>query len=657
MQFSFTIQDQTGSNADLIPLIASTLPTAGTILSGYLAGTATTNVAVYINTSTPRAGAAPATTVYVETINGIDIFQSGAARELIDGNDGGVTTNIVIHVNPDYLRSIVQFDASLNASNQSPSRVDFVSTIEHELIHGFAFTGYRDGTTGALPGSYETPFDRYVDAASFTFGGPWTLASLGSPVPLTHGNIYHYGNQSDLNSEIVQTGIMNGLVFYTGRRYSVQLQDIVMMLDSDVPLQATLGTSSNDVIAVGANHIALGGAGDDWVTGGSGADLLSGGIGNDILAGGSGRDALHGGPGFDVVTYQTLTMGVTANLTNQVLNAGGATGDVYTSIEGLIGTNFADSLVGDSGDNVLTGSMGDDTLRGDAGNDTAIYASHRSQYDVLSSNGSLIVAGGSDGFDQVQSVERISFSNLTLTAFPSSHNYIASYDDLIVLIGNNSGAGFDHFLRYGYAEGRHVTFNGLQYIASYSDLANSFGVSNDLGAQHFIQYGRNEGRHTSFVSLEYIASYSDLMSSLGADVERGAAHFIQWGRSEGRSTSFNALEYVASYGDLINSIGADDNEGAEHFIQYGRFEGRGVTFDGLKYIASYGDLIISLGANENRGASHFIQWGSLEGRTATFDPAAYLANYADLQAAYGSNLEAAAIHYITYGFHEGRDWT
>lgn len=656
MQFSFTIQDQTGSNADLIPLIASTIPTAGTILSGYLAGTATTNVAVYINTNPPRAAGGPVVIVYVGTVNGIDIFQSGAARELIDGNDGGVTSNVVIEVNPEFLRSGVQFDASLNASNQSPSKVDFVSIIEHELIHGFAFNGPRNWATGTLPGSYETPFDRYVDSASFTFAGPWTLASLGSPVPLTQGNLYHYANQSDLSSEIVQTGIMNGVTFRTGYRYSVQLRDIVMMLDSDVPLQATLGTPSNDVLAAGINHIALGGAGDDQITGGSDADLLSGGTGNDFLAGSSGGDTLHGGPGFDLVSYQNLTAGVTANLANQAQNAGAAAGDVYVSVEGLIGSNFADFLFGDSGDNLLRGGMGDDTLGGDAGSDAVIYASARSQYDVLSFNGSLIVAGGSDGIDQLQGVERVLFSNLDMTTFPSSYNYIASYNDLIDLVGNNAGAGFDHFLRYGHAEGRHVTFNGLEYVASYDDLANSLGANNALGAQHFIQYGHNEGRHVTFDSLDYVASYGDLIDSLGASGDRGAEHFIQWGRLEGRHTSFNGLEYIASYGDLINAIGANDDRGATHFIEYGRFEGRHISFDSLRYVASYGDLIDSIGANEDLGASHFIQWGSHEGRTATFDSTAYLANYADLQAAYGSNLEAATIHYITYGFHEGRVW-
>ena len=67
-----------------------------------------------------------------------------------------------------------------------------------------------------------------------------------------------------------------------------------------------------------------------------------------------------------------------------VSGAGGdATGDVFTAIEGVIGTNFADTLTGGSGaetldggagNDVVYGSLGADILTGGAGTDTLDYS-------------------------------------------------------------------------------------------------------------------------------------------------------------------------------------------------------------------------------------------------------------------------------------------
>ena len=51
-------------------------------------------------------------------------------------------------------------------------------------------------------------------------------------------------------------------------------------------------------------------------------------------------------------------------------NQGDAAGDVFDSIENLMGSKFNDGLWGDSGDNAFWGYDGNDILSGRGGNDT-----------------------------------------------------------------------------------------------------------------------------------------------------------------------------------------------------------------------------------------------------------------------------------------------
>jgi Ca2+-binding RTX toxin-like protein len=108
-----------------------------------------------------------------------------------------------------------------------------------------------------------------------------------------------------------------------------------------------------------------GGHGNDPLTGDASANVLLGNGGNDTLDGGAGADVLDGGEGFDVVSFASAISGVTASLSGGT--AGDAAGDVYTALEGLIGSAHADTFTG-NGSAVLQGGAGDDTYyvsRGD----------------------------------------------------------------------------------------------------------------------------------------------------------------------------------------------------------------------------------------------------------------------------------------------------
>jgi Ca2+-binding RTX toxin-like protein len=116
------------------------------------------------------------------------------------------------------------------------------------------------------------------------------------------------------------------------------------------------------------------------------ADTLVGGASDDWFTGGGGADTIDGGGGYNTVSYNSDTAGVTAKLGGWVDAPGslprGYTGsardgtgaiDVFRNIQGVIGSNYADTITGDANNNRLDGRGGNDTIDGGAGNDLVSY--------------------------------------------------------------------------------------------------------------------------------------------------------------------------------------------------------------------------------------------------------------------------------------------
>jgi Ca2+-binding RTX toxin-like protein len=91
--------------------------------------------------------------------------------------------------------------------------------------------------------------------------------------------------------------------------------------------------------------------------------------GDDVLIGGPGAEHFDGGSGFDFASYVASPSGVFARLDLGVGAFGDAELDAYASIEGLIGSEYADILVGNAEGNIIYGGDGVDQLTGGAGAD------------------------------------------------------------------------------------------------------------------------------------------------------------------------------------------------------------------------------------------------------------------------------------------------
>jgi len=166
---------------------------------------------------------------------------------------------------------------------------------------------------------------------------------------------------------------------------------------------------NDDLFGRGGNDGLFGGLGNDLLDGAAGSDVLNGGGGNDKYFGGAGRDyftlsdpgknAVDGGSGVDTVYFNFFQSGVDLILARDGhgKGGGGASGDKFTDVESIWGSDYADNLrpakggtaYGNPGDDmlydakgknsreILDGGDGNDTLVGHAGGGGDYFAVHR----------------------------------------------------------------------------------------------------------------------------------------------------------------------------------------------------------------------------------------------------------------------------------------
>ena len=161
--------------------------------------------------------------------------------------------------------------------------------------------------------------------------------------------------------------------------------------------------------------------------------------GNDLFYGSAGgRERYDGGAGVDMVSYGTSSAGVIASLQLGYGTGGDAARDLYTEIENLTGSSYADRLTGDGGRNMLRGLAGDDLLfggagvdqlyggagrdvmDGGAGSDYAYFSGTRSQFTLTRTGAETVSVTGlgaalSQGRDSLIHVEYFVFSDRTVS--------------------------------------------------------------------------------------------------------------------------------------------------------------------------------------------------------------------------------------------------
>lgn len=165
------------------------------------------------------------------------------------------------------------------------------------------------------------------------------------------------------------------------------------------------GDTWTNILGVRGSQLADQLKGDQW------GDILEGLGGDDWLVATPGGGLFDGGDGKDFADFSEATAAVTLYLgfytsTGQSSgsgSAGWANGMTFTSIEGVVGTAYADTLSAGDGDQTFVGGAGNDYLAGGAGADTYVFGR---------GDGFDIIDEDNTGWNVLSIGEGVTFDNL-----------------------------------------------------------------------------------------------------------------------------------------------------------------------------------------------------------------------------------------------------
>ncbi|KQY67684.1 hypothetical protein ASD52_34275 [Ensifer sp. Root142] len=346
-------------------------------------GTATTTYSVSINEVPPNR--LPATDVTVGDgsgpLNSGNTFTSQLV--LSQGVADGINANLsgsTIRVLTDFQRA--PFDSPIPTTEQNPDGFNGNSagTARERELQVELWIGTNkfvvveaDTTTAKFEQSWSFDSATGSMAATANYSSIYLLNSSGVPTATTLADFLAlnpaHANDQWTVSYFDSTGGNFQARFAKFEFYYNDPGDAgIVVVGDNAKENLIYGTSGNDNLT--------GGALDDTIIGRGGNDVLSGGGGHDTLKGGAGNDTIDGGAGTDLLDLSDATGGLTLTLvqsssnTTMNLTSAGLGTDICRNIEGLIGSDFNDSITGSTSNDQLYGGGGLDTIRGGTGSDT-----------------------------------------------------------------------------------------------------------------------------------------------------------------------------------------------------------------------------------------------------------------------------------------------
>ena len=250
--WNVAFDDSSATFTDYYDDITSHTVAAGNDWASYMDSslTASLEVIIHFDPNIPTANGGSVTSDFVENNGTHDVFQQGAAAEILSGIDpNGSEPDITITIGVDYLATDLWFysDPSNRIEEVPGGKTEAYKTLAHELGHALAFNGWRDSFTGSQP-SFASPFDVLTtfDGEDFFFTGSAATSIYGSPVPLTYGNHKHVGNNSPRPGDDLLDDLMNGVVTYQGTKYNISPLDLAIAQDVGLPIINIPGLLTGD---------------------------------------------------------------------------------------------------------------------------------------------------------------------------------------------------------------------------------------------------------------------------------------------------------------------------------------------------------------------------------------------------------------------------
>jgi hypothetical protein len=155
--------------------------------------------------------------------------------------------------------------------------------------------------------------------------------------------------------------------------------------------------------------------------------------------------------------------------------------------------------------------------------------------------------------------------------------YLQTNPDVALALANGKVAsGFDHYQRFGKAEGRdpNALFDTQYYLETNTDVATAVAEKKITAAGHFIRFGQFEDRNPNplFDTKFYVANNPDVSAAIRATPLTAIEHYLKSGQFEDRQPSllFDPKFYLEKY----PLVGTAVNNGLvksafEHYILYG----------------------------------------------------------------------------------------
>lgn len=344
--------------------------------------TAISAVTVDLGAGTATGGGGNDTLINIEAVAGSpfndvltgsaqnDTLNGGAGNDSLDGAGGidiadysGTGTAVTVNLAAGTATGGAGIDTLVNIEG-------VIGTSQSDVISGTSGNDWLDGAGGidALSFANETgavSVNLTTGAASGAAGND-TLFNFESIIGSAFGDTLIGGASNDtllggLGDDSLDGSGGNDVASYAGATAGVTV---------NLATGAASGGAGADTLV--RIEDVFGSSFADTLVGSSGNDTLRGDVGDDFLVGGFGNDRLEGGSGIDTVSYAGATAAVSVSLTGSA--SGGAGVDVLSGVEGVIGSDFNDTLNGSGLSDVIVGGLGNDSLNGGGGNDLVSYA-------------------------------------------------------------------------------------------------------------------------------------------------------------------------------------------------------------------------------------------------------------------------------------------